>query len=285
MRRLLTIAVLFAWLLLGHTSPVNAVHAEGVLNGCGKFLNPPSGAQCFTVSGFNNDVGNGAFETIWPLGGAFPFPATEETWYISSSHVDDDQEIVIRGHSGSSEFKVEIAELDGFTFVPLTGTWLRHLNSFNFTQTRTALQGTVYISSDNTDEDGGANGIPDDLADVRGIIVLGDEYSSQVAFSVPLDHECGVSDYAQAMTGSPGATETTDLLIRARTVDGGTMQAITRTSVSRDGSSSVPGVNPYPAPLMPKVDICIDGKSSDVNGSSVAISFNIVCLRCADCNP
>ena len=90
-----------------------------------------TGQRSFFFFGFNDAVGNAAFEDVWPFSGDIPWLKTATTVEIFSSHADDDitglgtRSVEIHGLSLTGEDQDEVVELDGTVHVFSTKKYIR----------------------------------------------------------------------------------------------------------------------------------------------------------------
>jgi len=141
------------------------------------------------VNKFGSGVVAGAFdETIWDGSNmtgvtGYTYMATASTLYISSTDAGDDQVYEIQGLDANWESQIVEATVSGLSFVPLSGTWLRVFRVKNLGATDNA--GVIHVSDDNTDTAGGANGIPDDVTNVKAMIAIGNNQTLMAIYTIP----------------------------------------------------------------------------------------------------
>ena len=228
MRKLIALLCILFW-----PCAALAVHDVTVLNFCGRHLNPPTGDRCVNVYGHNSSFLKEIDTTVWN-GPTVTYnwidPDSPVTLYGSSSDTTDTEIILIRGYNAAGEFQQTTVTLDGFTFVPLAGTWTHVIDGFNLNGT--AFDGDVYISSDNTDV--GGDGIPDDLTTVHGFLEADEQTIEQAVWRTPIDHECAIVSFSQSLSTGPGGLQTVDLKIKTRPY-GGVFRNVFDPSLSNQG--------------------------------------------------
>ena len=173
-----------------------------------------AGHEPLSKFGHNSDVGDAA-EPVWDYAGTYEYLGddTFSTMYISS---DDalDQGITYEVTGIDSDYNYSTVEAttdgaSGFTFVALTSgaadnKWWRIFRALNTSDT--AAQGNIYISKDNTDTDGGADGIPDTVTDIQAQIKIGFEQTLMALWTCPVDYHAMMTSY-YASTSANKATE------------------------------------------------------------------------------
>lgn len=132
--------------------------------------------------GQRTDIGTSNKQTLMTLAGDHEvFPAANAIDTISSSDVDDDQDIVVEGHTVSGDeltFVSQIATLNGQSKVVLTTPLHRATRIYNSDSTE--LEGTVYCY----EESAITAGVPDDNTKVHVTIDIGNQQSRKAATSL-----------------------------------------------------------------------------------------------------
>jgi len=165
--------------------------------------------------GENVDADTGS-ETIWDCsdlaGGAddvIPYAAAGETLYASSSDAGDAQTLTVFGVNNDFEKIESEVTLNGLAFVQIgtASDWRRVYRAFNQGSGADALAGDVYISSDNTDTDGGADGIPDDGADIRACITQGKEQTLMTVYTTAVNYVTYLTQMCSSVISPTTPTE------------------------------------------------------------------------------
>ena len=238
------------------------------------------GADVVHKFGYNPDLGLAAAadEDIWdcPELGAnttYPYPATAQTLYISSSHAGDTMEIVVSGVDANWGALDSIpVTLSGQTAVMVgsASNWLRPFRAQNLTST--ALQGDVYLHLDSVP----TAGVPDTpLTDILACIVLGVEQTRMTHYTIP-DGFTGFMTHATTAL-SAANTGGVDVTLLSRLTTGVFRPATLWAATS--GGTSIAGL-PFDPPIMfpPKSDIKLRGDAS-ANGMSLSGTFGVVLIR------
>ena len=118
-------------------------------------------------------------EDVWEGGGVYPFSNTADIVSLSSSDVDDDQDIMIIGLDADGNEKIQTITLNGQTRVALDTALLRVYRMSN--ESDTNLEGTVYCYS------GTANtaGVPSGASVEKARITNGNNQTLMAIYTIP----------------------------------------------------------------------------------------------------
>ncbi len=210
-------------------------------------------------------------EDVWDGSEVYEYLAddTFATFYISSDNTNDTSiTYTVEGIDSDYNLSIISATTDassGFTFVALTSgatdnKWWRVFRAFN-TSSKVAV-GNVYISKDNTDTSGGANGIPDNTDDIQAKIIIGNEQTFMSLFTVPV----GFTAYITRFYASTSSNKVTAVNLLVRPF-GGVFNVKAPISINQGRSE-----HPYdfPFPIAAKSDITI--RASAVAGGGIVSS-------------
>ena len=221
------------------------------------------------------DVQAGTPTDIWSYGGAYTYMTSASTMYASSDNTDDAVTITVEGLDGDYMLQKESVTIDGFTFVPLKNTYLRVFRAY--VTGATAPAGNIYISDDNTDSDGGADGIPDTVTNIKAQIEIGTNQTLMALYTTPADfrryelHEWSTSISSD---GANAADRSGRIELRTRP-EGGVFHIKDMVEVhSHGGRSSM--VYHFPRNIEPKTDITIFSASVSKNDANVTGTFDLV---------
>ncbi len=203
-------------------------------------------------------------EDVWDGSEVYEYLAddTFATMYISSDDNGDAGDIweVRRIDSDYNYSTVEVTT-NGFTFFALTSgatdnKWWRVFRALN--KSAVVSLGNVYISKDNTDTSGGANGIPDNTDDIQAKILTGNEQTFMSLFTVPV----GFTAYVTRFYASTSSNKITDVHLLVRPF-GGVFNAKAPISINQGRSE-----HPYdfPLPATAKSDIAIRASAVGAGG-------------------
>ena len=176
------------------------------------------GTSCINKFGAAT-VAGASREAIWDganLTGItdYTYMAAASTLYISSDAAGDGQVYEVQGLDGNYAKKTVNVTASGLTFVALTGTWIRVFRVKNMGATDNA--GNIYISDDNTDTGGGADGIPDTLTNVKAMIQIGHNQTLMSIYTVP----AGTTAYMTRWTATTAKGDDVELTLWARSFGG-----------------------------------------------------------------
>lgn len=204
--------------------------------------------------GHNDDVGFAVHEDVWHYGGDYNWPNDAgQTMYISSSSALDTVEIVVQGLDQNFREVEETINLQGFTFVPLTGLWSRVHRAYN--DNGTDLVGTVYISSDNTDA--GGDGIPDVTTAIHTTVAPEFQQTMQAIYTVPKDHTFFVTQLRASVAPVSGGTTKIAALEFTYRPFGKVWRTISTANLQTTGTSSFLQTLSIPEHISEKSDVKI----------------------------
>ncbi len=209
--------------------------------------------------GQNLDVG-ASLEEVWDGSAVYDYlgSATFATMYISSSDSADlDMTYTVEGIDSDFNFSSITGTIDGSdgqTFVALTSgatddKWWRVFRALNTSGSVAA--GTVYISKDNTDTAGGADGIPDDTDDIQAEIKPAAEQTLMSLFTVPV----GNTAYLIHFWASTSTNKVTTVNLYVRPF-GGVFNVKAAMDINQGYSRHH---YDFPVPIAAKSDIKING--------------------------
>lgn len=214
--------------------------------------------------GHNSSVGASA-EEVWDGSAVYTYMTTASTLYISSDAAGDGQEYEVQGLGANWEAQTVNVTASGLTFVALPGTWIRVFRVKNLGTTDNA--GNIYISDDNTDTNGGANGIPDTLTAIKAQISIGRNQTLMAIFPIPADNTGFLTSF---YIGSSVSNKTTEASLSVRPF-GGVFQ-IKKLIVLGVGTTYVS--YDFPLKIDAKSDICISAAVSG-GGGEVSAGFDL----------
>lgn len=227
--------------------------------------------------GFNDDIDTTTDpEDLWycaSVGGTttINFPATAESWNISSDNAGDTHEYTVVGLDADWAEQTQTVTTAGVTFTAIPGTWRRINRAYNSSDT--AALGDVFIHTDTVDT--GSDGIPDTDTQFRACLQSGKEQTQLGHYSVPAGKHGQLMKYCFVTSSTQATAEQLffNLLIRE---DGG----VFRTRDQWGGNSLGAGthcVEPtFPSWLPPKTDINIRVISTATNDAQAAANFDIL---------
>lgn len=195
---------------------------------------------------------------VWDGSIAYPYPASAETLYISSSSAGDTQVYEVQGLDANWEEQTVQVTANGQGSVALDGTWIRTFRVKNLGATNNA--GNIYIS---TDDDAGADGIPDSLAtQLRAQISIGFNQTLMAIWAVPNGRTRAfiTNLYASAAAVSPAATQLKCEVVLWVRPFGGVFQAKKIFSIQSGVTTRLP--YEFPLEVAAKSDIRITSLSS-----------------------
>jgi hypothetical protein len=145
---------------------------------------------------------------VWDGSIAYPYPASAETLYLSSTSEADDQTYEIQGldeNWNPQTVEVTAAGPTGQDSVPLGGSWIRVFRIKNIGTTDNA--GTIHVSTDSdTSDTGGAPATP--ATQSRAQVSVGFNQTLMAIWAVPNNKTAYLTNlYASAAQASPGATQ------------------------------------------------------------------------------
>ena len=212
---------------------------------------------------------------IWTYGGVYTYMTSASTMYASSDDTNDAVTITVEGLDGDYMLQKESVVIAGFTFVELTNTYLRVFRAY--VTGATAPAGNLYISDDNTDTDGGADGIPDTVTNIKAQIEAGTNQTLMALYTTPADfrryelHEWSTSISSD---GSNAAARGGRIELRTRS-EGGVFQVKDMVEAHSHGGLSVMRYH-FPRTIEPKTDITVFSASVSKDDANVTGTFDIV---------
>ena len=202
--------------------------------------------------GHSAAVASGVEEVIWDQADAvYTYITTASTLYISSSNTNDDETFEVQGLDENWALQTVNVIVSGFTFVPLTGSWMRVFRAKNISAT--TPQGDVYISDDNTD--GGGDGIPDTATNIKAKVVQGTNQTNMAIYTVPAGKKGYLIDWYISMLRGTGVNSTAADCDIFRRTEGGVFRSTQPIGIQNTGSGIHKYSWPYPLELEPKTDI------------------------------
>ncbi len=170
--------------------------------------------------GHNSSVG-ASLEPVWDYSGAYDYLANNtfsEMWLSSDSDADQGMNFEIIGIDSEYNYSTVTVATDGsggFTFVTIPSgasdnKWWRIFRVRNASGTNQT--GNIYVSKDNTDTSGGANGIPDNTDNIQAQVLIAGQQTLMALWTCSVGHKAFLTSY-YAGTSSKLVTEV-HLLIR-----------------------------------------------------------------------
>lgn len=208
-------------------------------------------------------------EDVWGFGGLYNFSTDADIDTVSSSNAGDTQDIVIIGQTADYTEVTQTVTLDGQNKVTLGTPLRRFYRAYN--DGATDLAGTVYIyvNGDITD------GVPDTDADVRGLVVNGDNQTEMAIYTIPKGKQgFFLGGYVAISRGL--TTSAADFTWRLR-LPGKTFRVQSRIACVSTGRSSWDYKYPIPVgPLPEGTDILLRVESVTANNTGCAGGFTIL---------
>lgn len=172
------------------------------------------GLSFISKFGRNPTVASGVQEVIWDQADAsYTYMTSASTLYISSSDNTDNQTYKVQGLDANWGLQTVEVTLSGFTFVALTGTWIRVFRAENISSANSA--GDVYIADDNTDA--GGDGIPDTATNIKAKISIGNNQTNMAIYTVPQGRKGYLMDWYASLlrlTGTAAVAADFDIFRR-----------------------------------------------------------------------
>jgi len=203
-------------------------------------------------------------EDVWDGSAVYEYLAddTFATMYISSDNNGDAGDIwEVQGIDSDYNYSTVEVITNGFAFIALTSgatdnKWWRVFRALN--KSAVVSLGNIYISKDNTDTSGGANGIPDNTDDIQAKILVGNEQTFMSLFTVP----GGFTAYVTRFYASTSSNKITDVRLFVRPF-GGVFNVKAPISINQGRSE-----HPYdfPLPATAKSDITIRASAVGAGG-------------------
>lgn len=217
--------------------------------------------------GENPDVDAGP-EDVWGYGGTYTYSTTADIDSLSSSDNGDTQDITVVGLDTTWAEVTQTITLTGQTTKALDTDLIRVYRMYN--PDNTDFAGTVYCYVS-----GGTvtAGVPQVVADVRAIIVNGDNQTLMAQYTVP----AGKTAYfiAGYVAFSKGRTANADFSWKARPF-GGVFQVKSKIGLVSTGSSTWSYTYGVPAALPEKTDIKVVCEEVSAADCAVSAGFDLV---------
>lgn len=202
--------------------------------------------------GRNPTVASGTQEVIWDQADAvYTYMSSASTLYISSSDNTDDQVYEVQGLDANWALQTVEVTVSGFTFVPLSGTWIRVFRAKNLNGTNSA--GDVYIADSNTD--GGGDGIPDTASSIKAKVIQGNNQTNMAIYTVPQGRTGYLMDWYISLlrlTGVAAVSADFDIFRRS---EGGVFRSTQPIGVMNTGAGDHYYSWPFPLELEARTDI------------------------------
>lgn len=229
------------------------------------------GVSTISKFGENPDVDTGTTpEEIWSYGGVYTFSTSADIDTISSSNVNDNQDIVVVGQDINHVEIVQTATLDGQNKVLLTTPLYRIYRVFN--NNGTNLEGDVYVYVDDTIVDG----VPQTPTKVRAMIstiispAKPDNQSMMLVYTVPAGKTLVyVEGYIALSRGQAGAA---DFILQSRLKDK-VFRTKRRISLNSQGTGTWRAVYPVARVVPEKTDIVFSCVNVTANNIGVSGGF------------
>jgi len=204
--------------------------------------------------GANHDVGT-SFETVWPLGGTYSFPAAAATMTISSGDANDTsagsgaQTVLVTGLDTNYNEISETLSLNGQTPVTSTNLFLR-VNGYQVQSAGVTgwNEGIVYVGTGTV-----TAGVP---ANSYSAIAIGENISQQAVFTVPAD----VHGFLLQVYGGVDSGKSVEIEVQVRP-EGEVFRTIYEYEETSFGSYKFAG----PIELLAKTDVDLRAKAAAAN--------------------
>jgi len=228
------------------------------------------GYEVYNKFGENPDIDTGTDpEDVWDFGGIYTFSTTADIDTVSSSDAGDNQDISIQGLDENWNMITQTATLNGQTKVTLTTPLIRVFRMANSDDTN--LAGTMYCYVDGAI----TAGVPDTDADVRAVIINGNNQTLMCIFTIPAGYTGMFLGGYVATTKSSGNSAT--FAWKARGF-GGVFQVKSKIGVVGTGSSAWTYHYGVPVVLPEKTDIKITCEEVEANNTAVSGGFDMVLI-------
>lgn len=133
----------------------------------------------------------------------------------------------------------------------------------------------MYISDDNTDA--GGDGIPDNLANMKAKIIIGNEQTNMALYTVPAGHKGYLTDWYASLLRLTGASAVAgDFDVFLRNVDS-VFRSTHPIGLNTTGVGERTYKWPYPLELEPKTDIEV--RVQPTANSDVAAGFTVLLIN------
>ena len=232
-----------------------------------------NGMSFISKFGRNPTIASGAQEVIWDQAdAAYTYMSSGSTLYISSSNNADNQVYEVQGLDANWGLQTVEVTLSGFTFVALTGSWVRVFRAKNISGTNSA--GDVYIADDNTD--GGGDGIPDTASNIKAKIIQGNNQTNMAIYTVPNGNKGYLMDWYVSLlrlTGVSSVAADCDIFLRNV---GGVFRSTQPIGVQNTGNGVWNYNWPIPIEMEPQTDIEVRAKPTA--NSDVSAGFTVLLI-------
>ena len=226
--------------------------------------------------GRNTTIASGAQEVIWDQAdAAYTYMASASTLYISSSNNTDDETFEVQGLDANWDLQTVNVIVSGFTFVALTGTWMRVFRARNISATDPL--GDVYISDDNTDTDGGADGIPDTATNIKAKVLVGNNQTNMAIYSIPRGYTGYLQHWYVTLLRATGVTAVAADCDILRREFGSTFKSTQPVGIQNTGSGIYHYDYTYPLALSEKMDIEV--RVQPTGAADASAGFTILLIK------
>jgi len=223
--------------------------------------------------GANPDVD--AAVDVWDGDQDYVYNASAATMYLSSdTSADQGIEVTIVGLNSSWNEVTQVVSTDGTdgqTFVALGTQLIRVYRAY--VSGGTAPAGDLYISDDNTDT--GPNGIPDDLDNMKALILAGNNQTLMSIYTIPNAFTGYLLDHTSSVLG--GGTKSVDMVFQTR-ASGGVFRVRDKWTSIQTGANPYQKFFPAPISLPAKTDIKVRVVAASTTNMTVTNTFSILLL-------
>ena len=228
-----------------------------------------AGVSHINKFGENPDVDSTA-EDIWDFGGAYIFSTTAAIDTLSSTNVNDLQDIIVEGLDSDWLEVVQEVTMNGQSKVSLTIPLIRINRAFN--NDDNAVQGNIHIY-ENTAISGG---IPTDGTKVRAMIRDGNNQSLMAIYSVPANKTA----YMELVTWDLSRDKVTTANVTWRVqLFGKKFRVQHRTTVLSTGTSNTIRDYKPPVKIPPKSDIKSRCESVSTINTAIGSTFDLILVE------
>ena len=241
---------------------------QGFLMRVGMGLEP--GYSSVEKFGENPDIDtDDAPETIWSGGGLLSYSDTANIDSMSSSDVDDEQEITIQGLDADYNLVTQTKALTGQTTVELDTPLIRVFRAFNSNGTPTEGNVWIYINGASV-----TAGVPTVQAEKRLVIKVDAQQTEMCTYTIPAGYT-GYFIGGYVSLSRVLASATAIFTSRIRNFEG-VFRVASRISCIGSGRSSWDYRYPVPIELPAKTDIELRCEAVASNNTGVSGGFTIL---------
>ncbi len=214
------------------------------------------------------DIWDGAPQTFAEDEGSYTFSSTADIDSISSSDVNDDQEVLVIGLDSNWNEVTQTVTLNGQTRVVLGTLLIRVYRAYNYNSTD--FEGDVYIYVNGAI----TAGVPDTKVDIRAKILQTNNQTEMTIYTVPAGKTAlFLKGYVGISRG--GTSNVAEFVYRVRPF-GGVFQTKGRVTCSTQGSNWWQYEYGVPAPVPEKSDIKIKCVEVSANNTGVVGGFDLI---------